>query len=548
MRSIPVRPSVLLNLALLAVVVAVALAPTSAWALVTGSFSCSGGRAVGSLYDAGGGVCPNTMKFSNVFSFLVCHTEQLTANLMGNMYCAVIRALTPAVTAAVTLAVLFSGIGFTLGFSNVTGKDFLGLLLKIAVVYGFATQADLIIGIGYNLLVSGLREGTAVAIGSLYTAKGTAPPSNAMDVYALMDDFLAQALHFATDAVGQTWTSGQNPCKNAIFAVMAIFLIAFPPIFYIGVLMIIRISMTFVRAIFGYMYSIIGITFLLTLSPFFLSFYLFKQTHSLFDKWLGYLVSFSLQLVIVFAFLAFILSIRIDHITGSLMDVIMPAAQTKEGTSWRAPWKYCTLCEFDVVDKMTGAVMANNSPDFLSRGKLQCRMPKKPIPIDQMFAPPAKPAGGGAAAAPAPSASTAAFQNTLMAFATTGLLSLLVLVYVIDAVLGNIPALAQALANGLNSGTATSPQLVGGLTYGQAQALGVPGEGLLTTFERGFTAGYNSQTNTPAAIIAGFKEASKRLVVGSSGPQGVTDPGLVGQFMRFLVNPQRGPLSPHNPE
>lgn len=527
------------------------LLPAFAYAQVsTAGFSCSGGHATGSLYDAGAGVCPTTMKFSNVFSFLLCHTEQISANLLGSMYCGVMSALQPAVTATVTLAVLFAGTGFMIGFTNITGKDFLALLLKIAAVYAFATDADLIIGIGYNLLVSGLREGTAVAISSLYRANGSLAPDTALGVYALMDGFLAQALHFATDAIGQTWDQEHNPCQNAIFAVMAIMAIAFPPIFYIGLMMIARIAMTFLRAVFGYMYSVVGITFLLTLSPFFLSFMLFKQTQSLFEKWLGYLVSFSLQLVIVFAFLSFILSIRIDHVTNSLTDVIMPTAQNYESTTIRMPWQYCTVCEFDVVDKDSGAVLASDSGDFLSRGKLQCREPKKPLPVMQQLTPPSENAGGaGGGGAPSGGGNTA-FQNTLMKFATTGLLSLLVLAFVVDALLGSIPAMAQYLASNLGNAM-YAPQMVGG-DVGQAPAMGIPGEGVINTLQRGFTDGFRNQTNAVSGAIEGFRNSVQRMVIGGgrSGDANPQDnsPGIVGHFMRFMINPQRGPIDPHNPE
>lgn len=515
------------------------LLPAAAWAAGPGAFYCSGGHAVGTLYDDGGGVCPTTMKFSNVFSFLICHTEQLSANLMGDMYCGVMRALTPAVTAAVTMAVLFSGIGFMLGFSNVSGKDFLGFLLKVAVIYGFAIEADLIIGIGYNLLISGLRDGTAVAISSLYIANGTMPPNTALDVYALMDGFLAQAFHFATDAVGQAWDKSHNPCQNAIFAVIAVMAIAFPPLAFVGMMIIVRIAMSFLRAIFGYMYSIIGITFLLTLAPFFLSFYLFKQTQALFEKWLGYLVSFSLQLVIVFAFLAFVLSLKFDHITNSLVDVIMPVAQTKEGASFRAPWKYCTLCEFDVVHKDTGAKLDSSSPEFLKSGKLQCRTPKKPIPIDQLFVPPAAAAKGG----PPTGGVAPEFSNSLVKFTATGLLSLLVLAYIVDALLGNIPAIAQVLASSLG-GAMYAPQLVRG-NVSMSTQMGIPGEEVLETLGRGFSDGFNSQSNTASGAIEGFKKAAQRLVVG--GPRradygyGTNDRSLLQHFRNYLLNPQRGP-------
>lgn len=487
---------------------ALALIPENAWAAVAGSFTCSNGHASGQLYDTGNGTCPTTMKFSNVFSFLVCHTEQLSANLMGSMYCSIVDRLEFAVTAMVTLAVLFFGVTFTLGVTQMTAKEFQVILLKIAFVYGFATQADLIIGIGYNLLVSGLRDGTAIAVSSLYSSAGT--PTNGLGVYQLLDSFLAKALHFATDAVGQKWVQGENPCKNAIFAVMAIMAIVLPPVFYLCVLLIIRISLTFLRAIFGYLYSLLGITFLLCLSPFFLSFYLFRRTNEFFKKWLNHLISFSLQIVIVFAFLAFVVSIKVDNITSSLTDIIMPATQTKEATGFRKLFTYCTVCKFDVVDKTDHTTVLTSDADILSKGELKCKDPKTPLTVFEANAQP-------------PDANE---QNTLIKFATHGLLALVVLAYIVDMLLSIIPILAENLSIG----------------YAEASGFGVPGFGLLNTVERSFEESFSNNTNSVTGLVEGFKTATKRLVVGERGADGElspTDPGLVGNFMNFIRDPQR---------
>ena len=51
-----------------------------------GTFSCSGSQAQGSLYTVGAS-CPTKLEFDHLFSFLVCNMEELSTNLMGNMFC-----------------------------------------------------------------------------------------------------------------------------------------------------------------------------------------------------------------------------------------------------------------------------------------------------------------------------------------------------------------------------------------------------------------------------------------------------------------------------
>lgn len=502
-----------------------------------GGFRCVDGHSEGTLYDAAM-ECPTTMKMSNVFSFLVCNMERLAGNLLGEMYCGIMVDLIPGVIGMLTLATLFFGIGFTMGVIPATARDFQMFLLKIVCIFVFATQADIIIGVGYNLLITGLREGTAIGISVMYPddVKSAGGTVTGIDVYRFLDRFLAQAMHFATDYVGAKWDEDNNPCQNAVFAVMAIMAVAFPPVFFIGVMIIFRVCITFLRAIFGYLYSIVGIVFLLTLSPFFLSFYLFKQTRPFFDKWVGYLVTFSLQMVILFAFLGFILSIDVKHISGSLVDIIMPVKENLESTTMRAPWQYCTICDFKVVDKDGNDVKDDQYGKGIitEEGKLVCKDPKTPIRILSASAAPK-----GSKDADAGGVDSKEVQGALMKFAAFGLVSLLLLAYLVEYLLNYVAALASFLAGGM--GASYAPQLGGGQVIGQKISMDMPGGDLADTFERGFTAGYTKDMGKTSiySTAEGFKEAASWLVTG--GPNPNRDPGLVTTFTNFIMNPNRDP-------
>jgi hypothetical protein len=522
---------------LLLVTIAYFLMMDPAFAATAGQgFSCSGGRAVGTLYDSSMN-CPTTMGMNNVFTFLVCNMERLAGNLLGEMYCSIITSLVPAVLGVLTLATVFFGIGFTIGVIPATARDFQLFLLKMAIISVFATQADAMIGTGYALLVTGLREGTAIGISTMFPDDPAAMAGKVtgLDVYRYLDSFLGQAMRFATDYVGATWTPGQNPCKNAVFAVLAIMAVAFPPVFFIGILIIFRITITFLRAIFGYLYSIVGIVFLLTISPFFLSFYLFKQTRPFFDKWLGYLVSFALQMVILFSFLGFILSIDVKHISGSLTDIIMPVQENVTSTTMRMPWQYCTICEFKVLDAEGNTISPDDyAKDTIKEGRLACKdNPPKPIRALAAAAAPTEATGG--------TSDLEEVQSALIKFAVTGLLSLLVLAYVVEYLLNYVGMLAQVLAGGM--GATYAPQLGGGESIPGRLVMDMPGGESINSFERGFTSEYakNMNNTTFGSMAEGVKEGMKRMVLGGNrNEDGLTnDPGLVDSFSNFMLNPHR---------
>lgn len=502
-----------------------------------GDFSCSDGRASGHLYESGAS-CPTTLSFQHLFSFLICNMERLSSDIMGNMYCGMVKNLVPMVMGALTLATVIFGIGFTIGVIPATAREFQKFLLKVVLVYVFATQAEYMIGIAYRFFVVGAREGIAISLSGLYPTEAGVADAQATgaDIYANLDRFLGRAIQFATDYIGKKWDGSENPCQNAIFAVMAIMAVAFPPLFYLSILIIFKIAMTFLRAVFGYIYAIIGMAFLMALAPFFLSFALWTQTRPFFDKWIGYLISFALQMVIVFAFLAFIVSIDVKHISGSLIDIIVPVQETRETTTLRLPWKYCTLCEFKVVrDDGKGGqteIPEDQYDQFIKEGKLVCKdNPGKPIKALAA----ASPEGG--------QAPDKKIQNALLKFAGTALISLLLLAYIIDYILRYIPSIAQSIAGGGGAGYA--PQLGGGYSPRQIATTQIPlVDGMGESFERGFHAGYTKTAgegkSSVTSAVEGFKQGMSLMITGSRSNDPAArdrDPGLIGGFTRWLINP-----------
>jgi hypothetical protein len=496
------------------------------------SFRCSGTTASGSLI-ASAASCPSILTKSNVFSFLVCHVEAITSQVFGNLYCGVITQLKPAISAVLTLAVLFFGVGFTIGIIPATGREALLFLLKIAFVWAFATNADYMIGYGYNFFVAGLREGTAIAVSALFTSTTSSSGTGVAAMYGQLDQILVKIFGFITDSAGAAWGSaGSNPCKNAIFAAIAVMGIAFPPLFLISLLLFFKIIMVFLRACFGYMFSIVGIAFLMTLSPIFLSMALFKQTRAHFDKYLGYLTSFALQMVIIFSFLATVLSMNVSSLANSFVNLVVPVQEAPTSAAMRWPWQYCTLCKFEIRD------WNGNVKDFskqprpaidIANDYATCKVPNSTDPKDQFTI----------LRTVTPDTETNDI-NILMQFTGTAIISLLILAYVVDRLLDYAPAIAWRLASGITGGGSTlnTPQIGGGATYG-APAVTFGPIGYMETAGEGFVRGFTSRTegggNSLSGLAAGSAEAKRSLLFGHG-----RDEGIIQGFTRFFINPQRG--------
>lgn len=490
-----------------------------AWALAddigVGGLRCSGGTASGQLLISGAS-CPTTLEFDHLFSFLICNFEQLSSNLMGHMFCGMVADLTPAVWAAVSLAIAVFGVSFTIGLVPATGQEAMMFIIKLAFITAFATNADYLIGTGYTFLITGMREGSTIMLSTM----NSSGISSGTDLYAEVDKMFSTFIGFATDAISAT--KPEDYCKNAVFAVIALLLVILPVTAYVAIFLIGKIIMTLFRSVFAYIYALIGITFLLVMSPFFLSFYLFKISRPLFDKWLGYLVSFTLQVVLLFAFMTFIVllvnNIKKDNVLSELTSIIIHNEQTPTGSAIQAALSYCTLCDFEVVDKQSGQRIeptttdANgnvvNNPDFASKGKLQCK--SNGHPITPTFATSPDTSSGGKGTTGVDKNSQIYALLTLMGY---GLIPLIILVMIIDNLLGILPSIAQKLAGGL--GATYAPQLGGGQgTAGVPVRL--PGESYIDAASAGFREGFSDPTNTNSLSKAtqGIKDALSGLVSG----------------------------------
>ncbi len=487
-----------------------------------GSFQCVNGRAVGQLYVSNS--APTSINMSNIFSFLIGNMEQLSSNLMGHMFCGMGKSLAPVVWAAATLATLFFGIAFTIGVIPATGRDAMVFLLKIAFITGFATNADLLIGVGYKFLISGMQEGVTIVLSAL-----GGEYKNGKDVYGALDGFLNTGIHWATDGlktIDPTLPAEKieelrkAKCNNALFAVLATMTIAFPLLAYIGIMLLARIAITFVRAVFSYVYALVGITFLLALAPFFLSFALFKTTNRFFEKWLGYMVSFALQVVLLFAFLGFILSLPVSQFSSNIKDMIEVKKETRETTSFRFPWEYCTICEFDIVDKENEDIIFKDtsSGDMLSRGKMKCKTPRKPISATYAISPTPPPASTSTAA---PASNTKEISG-LMLFAGYHLIAMLILAFMVEKLLTILPSLAQRLSIGIG-GVLGAPAL--------ATAIPLPGEARFEAAGQAFNQGMgvsfkNPTGNGPISIIQGVRDSLSTLVTGKAPAKGEKTGGI----------------------
>lgn len=454
-------------------------------------FTCFHGVPIGKLYIGPG--CTGSPSEGQMFSRFVCEFETIIQEVLAKVYCAIVDQADTPIYAALTLLVLFFGMSLLMGVSPFTAKELMILAAKFSLVMGFALNADLMIGYGYALFMGVAKEGIIIVLSHLFDGFSF---SQGGDVYKYFDDMVKEILNLSSEG-----TKEDNKCQNALFAMITLMMAVMPPVFFIAAYFVFRMLWVILRAVFGYCQGILGVTFLVTLAPIYVGFALFKATRTLFDKWVQYLISFSFQMVIVFAFLGMIFSIvrQMSDDMKAYTDLVKPYDREYRSSAGTAtPWNVCGICELNKVGP---------------KEKPTCKSDKVMHPTELVK------------------------DENFLHFATVKILSMVIIFYLLDVLMDFVPQMARYLAGPKYAG-----QIGGGNTGGVKEVdMSIPGEKLVNTANAGFIDGFQRGTNTPGGIVSGFMTAGKYVALGSQpdGSGRKQHGGFMDQFTQWLTNPNR---------
>lgn len=477
--SLTVKSIIMLVLVFAVLVLPSYLADARAYEGITGyqfgqGFSCGGGGG-GQMFTGGG--CSGSPADGQIFSYFVCKFEEIIRDALGKVYCSIVQEATPGVTAALTLAVLFQGMMFLMGVSPFTAKELMIFAGKFSCVLAFALKAEYMIGIGYALFMNIAKEGIVIVLSYLFPGGY----SSANDVYKIFDDTVAELMGLASQDSKQE--GGQ--CQNALFSMMVLAAAALPPVAMIGVYFMLKLVYVMLRAVFGYCQGILGVTFLVTLAPIYVSFALFKPTRVLFDKWIQYLISFSFQMVIVFAFLGMAFNIM-KKIADDITDytaLVKPYNQQYAQAGLSKIFDMCGICEMDKIKP-------NEKPKCKSNKVMEIGELSK----DQNF----------------------------LHFVSVKIFAMIIMFYILDIMMDLVPQMARLLA-----GPRGAAQLGGG--QGDAKGgenssdISLPGEESIKKALQSGAQGFNRAGTTPGAMVSGFIGA-----IGRGAQEAVKELGAAG--------------------
>lgn len=404
---------------------------------------CTNGVPSGGGIFSGSAAC-DSFGVSQPFSTLNCYFQQNLNLVISRSYCGIQYNLAPVLNVAIVLFVMLYGIMFSFGLAALTAKELVVRLIKIALIWTFAMNAEWGVGMALFFLFGGIEE-IVTWIMRIF------PDMNAPDGLRFIEhlDYL----------IFQQLIGGFTIKGALLFGMFGILATLVFPVFLLFVVYMMTVMAALMRTVITYLVGLSAIGFLIALGPIFVSLALFKTTYTFFDSWLRYLISFALQVILVFAATALWLYVMFNfggHFFQELMSILIPFGDRAESQGTFAFFKdthaICPMIGNDLIWDRTVPLTLDQIQQrpsgivYLDDGEWtgRCR-------------------GGLDPWLPEKYASNGDF----LAWLTENLITLGALVYAFDALLKMTPNFARQLA-----GPAFAPQLGGGTGFGSVQMPG----------------------------------------------------------------------------
>lgn len=343
----------------------------------------SGGVTEGGLFPTeklGETTCDKpTGENPRIFSLIVCNYIGILNDTLSAVYCALQFHLLPVLKVVLTLYIVAFGAQVLIGKSQFAGGDIAIHLLKIGGIWAFSSISTLAIGLLYNLFIGFTVQSIDWVLsiidmgGAKFFTQLTPVTDNSLGgIFGQIDD----RLYAIVGGVKELLTpSGATPeTHGGLFSDKGKLLIFFlllsfvcPPLFVMVMSLFWMTISIFARTVISFLMGISAVAFLIALSPIFLSFVLFKTTISLFENWLKYMVSYTLQPMITFAILALWLSISSQFMgfISDLSSVLTHTTVWKDEGAVQSPLDSIGFCKLNyeptILDS-SGAVITDSVP------------------------------------------------------------------------------------------------------------------------------------------------------------------------------------------
>lgn len=283
--------------------------------------------------------CPNQPgKLTEAVYDCIHHiVDTLSADMILEIY----NRANKAIIALLTMAIVFFAFKFVLSGTRQPQAEFFVTLLKFTFV------ASLLFGIGSGGGILELRQtilNTGEEISAFVLNGGAFGVVAGDNIFAKMDGIIFKI--YGIDPQKDLKMDGDMK-GLMMFGGMALSGGIGTKGFVEGMGVVSLLVGAFMMALYIQVVALIALTFLFALSPIFLPMLLFTPTQNMFRKWLSQIMSYSLQPMIMVAFISLMLNI-LSGLIGTVDDIIVESAKLQNDPSFK---KYQTIFSAPKTEK-----------------------------------------------------------------------------------------------------------------------------------------------------------------------------------------------------
>ena len=309
--------------------------------------------------------------YDHIISSIICQFVDVLDHVMVSVYTGIRAAFMAPIRAMLTLYIAVFGAQVLMGTAQLHARDILGRLVKIALVWMFATDVQYGVGVAFTFYVGIMAEGGQIILNTIFTGQqneicgldyskylinGNSAPSDAMPLFGFFDDLISCTFKSS---------NGLNVTKVMGFFLAVGFL--YPPLMMIFSWWVQTTVFAVARTVLGFLTALAAITFLISLAPIFLSFMLFQVTNHYFENWLRFLTAYSVQVVLVFGIVAFwiLLMLQMVYFFIDISDMIFAYGAGDYYAGYMSKTSTWAICDADyppdiyktifVIDPYTGS-------------------------------------------------------------------------------------------------------------------------------------------------------------------------------------------------
>lgn len=273
------------------------LIPSESWAQLLTCDGFGGVSGQSGMFDVSDtGTC-QARGIDHVFSTVLCDFALILNDTLSRLYCSMQYFLIETLRLVITVYICVFGWQLLMGTAQLNMRDVMMRLIKISLVWVFATQSAYGIDVMWGTVLAVMGDASGWVVNAIAVHLNVAGCNTIQFAYTDFSTFFL----FLDCLVWMTVAGPTQIVSIKLLGLMVALAFAYPPLTGLALWWLTKTFMTLTRAVISLLMAVAATAFLISLAPIFLSLALFNTTAEHFNNWLRYIISYIIQIVMTFA-------------------------------------------------------------------------------------------------------------------------------------------------------------------------------------------------------------------------------------------------------